>query len=50
MKINNTGFRNTADSYNIDLSLTYKAPIRLLSINFPITIDLKHKARWRGKY
>lgn len=50
MDVNNTGFRNTADSYNIDLSLTYEAPIKLLSISYPIVVDLKHKARWRAKY
>lgn len=50
MNINNTGFRNTADSYNIDLSLTYEASINLNKISYPIIVDLKHKARWRAKY
>ena len=50
MNINNTGFRNTADSYNIDLSLTYEASINLNRISYPIIVDLKHKARWRAKY
>ena len=50
MNINNTGFKNTSDSYNIDLTLTYQANIKLVNINFPITVNLKQTARWRAKY
>ena len=50
MKINNTGFKNIDDSYNIDLKLTFEAPIEILTIKFPIKVDLKNKARWNAKY
>lgn len=50
MKINNTGFKNVDDSYNIDLKLTFEAPIELIKIKFPIKIDLKNNARWTAKY
>ena len=50
MKINNTGFKNIDDSYNIDLKLTFEASIEILTIKFPIKVDLKNKARWNAKY
>ena len=50
MKINNTGFKNTNDSYSIDLSLIYATSIDVLSIHVPLEIPLKNRAKWRAKY
>ena len=50
MNMNNTGYKNVNDSYNIDLRITFEAPLNILFIKFPMIIDLKHKARWRAKY
>lgn len=50
MDMNNTGFRNVNDSYNIDLKITFEAPFNLLFIHYPMIVELKHKARWRAKY
>ena len=50
MSLNNTGFRNTSEKYNIDLSITFEAPITILSINIPIVLTLKNKASWIPKF
>lgn len=50
MNINNTGYRNTSERYNIDLRLTFEAPLTILSMNIPITLELKNKASWMPKY
>lgn len=50
MKINNTGFKNTEDSYSIDLSLVYATSIDILSIHVPLEVTLKNRAKWRAKY
>lgn len=50
MNINNTGFKNTSEKYNIDLKLTFEAPISILSITIPIVLDLRNKASWIPKF
>lgn len=50
MSVNNTGFKNTTEKYNIDLQLTFEAPITILSINIPIVIELRNKASWIPKF
>ena len=50
MKINNTGFKNTEDSYSINLSLVYATSIDILSIHVPLEVTLKNRAKWRAKY
>ena len=50
MKINNTGYKNTQDSYSIDLKLFFGTQIDVLSIHIPLEIELKNRAKWRAKY
>lgn len=50
MAVNNTGFKNTNNKYNVDLSLTFETQINMFNIHYPMIFELKNKASWEPKF